>query len=200
MENCFVCASNHSRISLLHMYRNNMSTLTYVNVSSQIFSSELLFHLLFPIFFPYLSTSCFSLSQTALSLFPPFLFSFVSQINSPLLTLQTYSDDVNECNDYYSHQGLIMTRSKHVLHTHTCTHTVSSASNVCVFSFTLQILSNRKGLLPEPNLAQLLTSMTNPAALQILMRPYHTGKRGGMAVDGSIRVSINLFCTFSISA
>ncbi|XP_062252174.1 ribonucleoprotein PTB-binding 2 [Platichthys flesus] len=41
------------------------------------------------------------------------------------------------------------------------------------------ILSNRKGLLPEPNLAQLLTSLTNPAALQILMRPYHTGKRGG---------------------
>ncbi|KAK5930546.1 hypothetical protein CgunFtcFv8_026772 [Champsocephalus gunnari] len=41
------------------------------------------------------------------------------------------------------------------------------------------ILSNRKGLLPEPNIAQLLTSMTNPAALQILMRPYHTGKRGG---------------------
>ncbi|KAF7657154.1 hypothetical protein LDENG_00031200 [Lucifuga dentata] len=41
------------------------------------------------------------------------------------------------------------------------------------------ILSNRKGLLPEPNLAQLLTSMTNPAALQILMRPYHMGKRGG---------------------
>ncbi|KAK7888988.1 hypothetical protein WMY93_024548 [Mugilogobius chulae] len=41
------------------------------------------------------------------------------------------------------------------------------------------ILSNRKGLLPEPNIAQLLTSMTNPAALQILMRPYNTGKRGG---------------------
>ncbi|XP_014848175.1 PREDICTED: ribonucleoprotein PTB-binding 2 [Poecilia mexicana] len=41
------------------------------------------------------------------------------------------------------------------------------------------ILSNRKGLLPEPNLAQLLTSMTNPAALQILMRPYQGGKRGG---------------------
>ncbi|XP_061594706.1 ribonucleoprotein PTB-binding 2 [Cololabis saira] len=41
------------------------------------------------------------------------------------------------------------------------------------------ILSNRKGLLPEPNLAQLLTSMTNPAALQILMRPYQSGKRGG---------------------
>uniref|UniRef100_H3DL73 Ribonucleoprotein, PTB-binding 2 n=1 Tax=Tetraodon nigroviridis TaxID=99883 RepID=H3DL73_TETNG len=40
------------------------------------------------------------------------------------------------------------------------------------------ILSNRKGLLPEPNLAQLLTSMTNPAALQILTRPYHAGKRG----------------------
>uniref|UniRef100_A0A672J5W1 Uncharacterized protein n=1 Tax=Salarias fasciatus TaxID=181472 RepID=A0A672J5W1_SALFA len=43
------------------------------------------------------------------------------------------------------------------------------------------ILSNRKGLLPEPNLAQLLTSMTNPAALQILMRPYHSGKRGGIS-------------------
>ncbi|XP_064789062.1 ribonucleoprotein PTB-binding 2 [Oncorhynchus masou masou] len=41
------------------------------------------------------------------------------------------------------------------------------------------ILSNKKGLLPEPNLAQLLNSMTNPAALQVLMRPYHTGKRGG---------------------
>ncbi|XP_060775912.1 ribonucleoprotein PTB-binding 2 isoform X3 [Neoarius graeffei] len=42
-----------------------------------------------------------------------------------------------------------------------------------------QMLSNKKGLLPEPNLAQLLNSMTNPAALQVLMRPYHTGKRGG---------------------
>ncbi|XP_026887826.2 ribonucleoprotein PTB-binding 2 isoform X2 [Electrophorus electricus] len=40
------------------------------------------------------------------------------------------------------------------------------------------MLSNKKGLLPEPNLAQLLNSMTNPAALQILMRPYHAGKRG----------------------
>ncbi|KAM6962683.1 ribonucleoprotein PTB-binding 2 [Aplochiton taeniatus] len=41
------------------------------------------------------------------------------------------------------------------------------------------MLSNKKGLLPEPSLAQLLNSMTNPAALQVLMRPYHTGKRGG---------------------
>ncbi|XP_017540077.1 ribonucleoprotein PTB-binding 2 isoform X2 [Pygocentrus nattereri] len=41
------------------------------------------------------------------------------------------------------------------------------------------MLSNKKGLLPEPNLAQLLNSMTNPAALQVLMRPYHAGKRGG---------------------
>uniref|UniRef100_A0A3Q3F0X3 Uncharacterized protein n=1 Tax=Labrus bergylta TaxID=56723 RepID=A0A3Q3F0X3_9LABR len=47
------------------------------------------------------------------------------------------------------------------------------------------ILSNRKGLLPEPNLAQLLTSMTNPAALQILMRPYHTGKRGALCCMSS---------------
>jgi len=50
------------------------------------------------------------------------------------------------------------------------------------FDVVLQILSNRKGLLPEPNLAQLLTSMTNPAALQILMRPHHGGKRGGNAL------------------
>ncbi|XP_056606691.1 ribonucleoprotein PTB-binding 2-like [Triplophysa dalaica] len=41
------------------------------------------------------------------------------------------------------------------------------------------MLSNKKGLLPEPNLAQFLNSMTNPAALQVLMRPYPTGKRGG---------------------
>ncbi|XP_041913230.1 LOW QUALITY PROTEIN: ribonucleoprotein PTB-binding 2 [Alosa sapidissima] len=41
------------------------------------------------------------------------------------------------------------------------------------------MLSSKKGLLPEPSLAQLLNSMTNPAALQVLMRPYHTGKRGG---------------------
>nr|XP_046209350.1 ribonucleoprotein PTB-binding 2-like isoform X4 [Oncorhynchus gorbuscha] len=41
------------------------------------------------------------------------------------------------------------------------------------------MLSSKKGLLPEPNLAQLLNSMTNPATLQVLMRPYHTGKRGG---------------------
>uniref|UniRef100_A0A8B9HM92 Ribonucleoprotein PTB-binding 1 n=1 Tax=Astyanax mexicanus TaxID=7994 RepID=A0A8B9HM92_ASTMX len=41
------------------------------------------------------------------------------------------------------------------------------------------MLSNKKGLLPEPSLAQLLNSMTNPAALQVLMRPYHAGKRGG---------------------
>ncbi|CAL8270469.1 unnamed protein product [Arctogadus glacialis] len=41
------------------------------------------------------------------------------------------------------------------------------------------MLGNKKGLLPEPNLAQLLTSITNPTALHVLLRPYHTGKRGG---------------------
>lgn len=57
------------------------------------------------------------------------------------------------------------------------------------------MLSNRKGLLPEPNLAQLLTSMTNPAALQILMRPYNTGKRGGTTVGScySDREAVVLF-------
>ncbi|KAJ8277916.1 hypothetical protein GJAV_G00081630 [Gymnothorax javanicus] len=45
----------------------------------------------------------------------------------------------------------------------------------------LEMSSNKKGLLPEPSLAQLLSSMSNPAALQVLMRPYQapTGKRGG---------------------
>ncbi|XP_048832139.1 LOW QUALITY PROTEIN: ribonucleoprotein PTB-binding 2 [Brienomyrus brachyistius] len=41
--------------------------------------------------------------------------------------------------------------------------------------------SGKKGLLPEPSLAQLLSSLGNPAALQVLLRPYHAGtsKRGG---------------------
>jgi len=79
-----------------------------------------------------------------------------------------------------------MTTSKMDCTAHTHTHTHTHAVPVFLLSpdsvsllLLLQILSNRKGLLPEPNLAQLLTSMTNPAALQILMRPYHTGKRGG---------------------
>ncbi|XP_016346897.1 ribonucleoprotein PTB-binding 2-like isoform X2 [Sinocyclocheilus anshuiensis] len=41
------------------------------------------------------------------------------------------------------------------------------------------MLSSKKGLLPEPSLAQFFNSMTNPAALQVLMRPYPTAKRGG---------------------
>ncbi|KAL4660104.1 ribonucleoprotein PTB-binding 2-like [Arapaima gigas] len=51
----------------------------------------------------------------------------------------------------------------------------------------LRIMSSkRRGLLPEPSLAQLLSSMNNPAALQVLLRPYlagsgkHTGKCGQM--------------------
>ncbi|KTG36180.1 hypothetical protein cypCar_00000249 [Cyprinus carpio] len=44
------------------------------------------------------------------------------------------------------------------------------------------MLSSKKGLLPEPNLAQFLNSMTNPAALQVLMRPYPTAKRGDNCV------------------
>lgn len=41
--------------------------------------------------------------------------------------------------------------------------------------------SGKKGLLPEPSLAQLLSSLGNPAALQVLLRPYQAGasKRGG---------------------
>ncbi|XP_033874945.3 ribonucleoprotein PTB-binding 2-like isoform X2 [Acipenser ruthenus] len=38
--------------------------------------------------------------------------------------------------------------------------------------------NNKKGLLPEPSIAQMLNSMTNPAALQVLMRPYHAATAG----------------------
>ncbi|XP_068445812.1 ribonucleoprotein PTB-binding 2 [Clinocottus analis] len=60
-----------------------------------------------------------------------------------------------------------------------CTPGTSGRSTLAALIAAQGMMLNRKGLLPEPNLAQLLTSMTNPAALQILMRPYHTGKRGG---------------------
>ncbi|XP_061098582.1 ribonucleoprotein PTB-binding 2-like isoform X2 [Conger conger] len=39
--------------------------------------------------------------------------------------------------------------------------------------------SSRKGLLPEPSLAQLLSSMSTPAALQVLGMPYQNGKHRG---------------------
>uniref|UniRef100_A0AAQ6I8H1 Uncharacterized protein n=1 Tax=Anabas testudineus TaxID=64144 RepID=A0AAQ6I8H1_ANATE len=59
-----------------------------------------------------------------------------------------------------------------------CTPGTSGRSTLAALIAAQGMVSMMKGLLPEPNLAQLLTSMTNPAALQILMRPYHTGKRG----------------------
>ncbi|RXM36477.1 Ribonucleoprotein PTB-binding 2 [Acipenser ruthenus] len=40
------------------------------------------------------------------------------------------------------------------------------------------VMANKKGLLPEPSIAQMLNSMTNPAALQVLMRPYHAATAG----------------------
>lgn len=57
------------------------------------------------------------------------------------------------------------------------------------------MLSNKKGLLPEPNLAQFLNSMTNPAALQVLMRPYPNAKRGGNALSLSLCASLK--CLFT---
>ncbi|XP_064194530.1 ribonucleoprotein PTB-binding 2-like isoform X1 [Anguilla rostrata] len=39
--------------------------------------------------------------------------------------------------------------------------------------------SSRKGLLPEPSLAQLLSSMSNPATLQVLGMPYQNSKYRG---------------------
>ncbi|KAJ8357270.1 hypothetical protein SKAU_G00200640 [Synaphobranchus kaupii] len=41
------------------------------------------------------------------------------------------------------------------------------------------VWSSRKGLLPEPSLAQLLSSMSSPAALQVLGRPYQNSKYTG---------------------
>ncbi|MBN3274244.1 RAVR2 protein, partial [Polyodon spathula] len=38
--------------------------------------------------------------------------------------------------------------------------------------------NNKKGLLPEPSIAQMLNSMSNPAALQVLMRPYQSATAG----------------------
>lgn len=114
----------------------------------------------------------------SLKAFPFLFFSFVYQINSSLLTLQTYCDDVNWCNDYHSHGGSEWQDPNTNSAAHR--HTVLLFFCNSLYLFPLQILSNRKGLLPEPNLAQLLTSMTNPAALQILMRPYQAGKRGGV--------------------
>uniref|UniRef100_A0AAV2KRS5 RRM domain-containing protein n=1 Tax=Knipowitschia caucasica TaxID=637954 RepID=A0AAV2KRS5_KNICA len=75
--------------------------------------------------------------------------------------------------------------SGHVIRLSLCSPGTSGRSTLAaLIAAQGMILSNRKGLLPEPNIAQLLTSMTNPAALQILMRPYHTGKRGGKGKFG----------------
>ncbi|TRY54004.1 hypothetical protein DNTS_015560 [Danionella cerebrum] len=74
------------------------------------------------------------------------------------------------------------------------------------------MLSNKKGLLPEPSLAQFLNSMSNPAALQVLMRPYPSAKRGDtfqslclmgrfqyLVMNGPIMLS-NMFLYFVQSA
>ncbi|KAG7487635.1 hypothetical protein MATL_G00025630 [Megalops atlanticus] len=63
-----------------------------------------------------------------------------------------------------------------------CTPGTSGRSTLAALIAAQGVMSsNKKGLLPEPSLAQLLNSMSNPAALQVLMRPYLAtgGKRGG---------------------
>ncbi|XP_061094713.1 ribonucleoprotein PTB-binding 2 isoform X1 [Conger conger] len=63
-----------------------------------------------------------------------------------------------------------------------CTPGTSGRSTLAALIAAQGVMSsNKKGLLPEPSLAQLLSSMSNPAALQVLMRPYQAtgGKRGG---------------------
>ncbi|XP_073689025.1 ribonucleoprotein PTB-binding 2-like, partial [Garra rufa] len=63
--------------------------------------------------------------------------------------------------------------------THSSTDCEGTSFPLSLMGRCAYMLSNKKGLLPEPNLAQFLNSMTNPAALQVLMRPYPTAKREG---------------------
>ncbi|KAL4635020.1 ribonucleoprotein PTB-binding 2 [Arapaima gigas] len=63
-----------------------------------------------------------------------------------------------------------------------CTPGTSGRSTLAALIAAQGVMSSgKKGLLPEPSLAQLLSSMSNPAALQVLLRPYQAGggKRGG---------------------
>ncbi|XP_060686364.1 ribonucleoprotein PTB-binding 2 isoform X2 [Hemiscyllium ocellatum] len=47
------------------------------------------------------------------------------------------------------------------------------------------LLNSRKGLLPEPNPLQILNSLGNPAALQLLLRPYLHGYAGKKNILGN---------------
>lgn len=44
--------------------------------------------------------------------------------------------------------------------------------------------NNRKGLLPEPNPAQIMQSLNNPAMLQMLLQPQHRGRSGKHGSSG----------------
>ncbi|XP_040263464.1 ribonucleoprotein PTB-binding 2 isoform X1 [Bufo bufo] len=44
--------------------------------------------------------------------------------------------------------------------------------------------NNRKGLLPEPNPAQIMQSLNNPAMLQMLLQPPHRGRSGKQGSSG----------------
>ncbi|XP_048845332.1 ribonucleoprotein PTB-binding 2-like isoform X2 [Brienomyrus brachyistius] len=57
-----------------------------------------------------------------------------------------------------------------------CAPGTSGRSTLAALIAAQGVMSNsRRGLLPEPSPAQLLGSMNNPAALQVLLRPYLTG-------------------------
>ncbi|XP_067846494.1 ribonucleoprotein PTB-binding 2 isoform X2 [Heptranchias perlo] len=47
------------------------------------------------------------------------------------------------------------------------------------------LLNSRQGLLPEPNPLQIINSLGNPAALQLLLRPYFNGHAGKKGVLGN---------------
>lgn len=48
-----------------------------------------------------------------------------------------------------------------------------------LFRFSLQALNRGKGLLPEPNILQLLSNLGPSASLQLLLNPLLHGSAGG---------------------
>ena len=51
-----------------------------------------------------------------------------------------------------------------------------------LFCFSLQALNRGKGLLPEPNILQLLNNLGPSASLQLLLNPLLHGNAGGKQI------------------
>ncbi|XP_015210992.1 ribonucleoprotein PTB-binding 2 isoform X2 [Lepisosteus oculatus] len=84
-------------------------------------------------------------------------------------------------------EAVLTEMDRHVIRGHEvrvsfCTPGTSGRSTLAALIAAQGVMStNKKGLLPEPSLAQLMSSMSNPAVLQVLLRPYQAGpgKHGG---------------------